>query len=335
MAELRADLVLEGGGVRGIAHVGAVSRLAEHGYRFPRVAGTSAGAIVGALVAAGMPPARMRETMESLDYRLFRDRGPLGRVPLVGRGLALALRDGIYQGDYLREWLGNELAELGVETFADLQREDLDSDLPPERRYKLVVMAADVTRGELVRFPWHYRSRYGLDPDAQLVVDAVRASMSIPFYFQPVTLTHADGRESILVDGGVLSNFPIDTFDRTDARTPRWPTFGVKLIPRLPEGRGELFPLLGIVPKGPLRLLELLISTMIVGHDQEQLAKPWVAARTMTVDTGGVNAVDFGLSDEQQEMLYRNGRQAAEDFLQRWDWEDYLRRHRGGGREGA
>ena len=51
--QLAADLVLEGGGVKGIALVGAISVLEERGYGFRRVAGTSAGAIVGALVAAG------------------------------------------------------------------------------------------------------------------------------------------------------------------------------------------------------------------------------------------------------------------------------------------
>jgi NTE family protein len=48
--QLRADLVCEGGGVKGVGLVGAVTAMAEHGYRFPRVAGSSAGAIVGSLV---------------------------------------------------------------------------------------------------------------------------------------------------------------------------------------------------------------------------------------------------------------------------------------------
>src|SRR5215218_658991 len=57
----QADLVLAGGGVKGIAHVGVLSVLHERGYRFERAAGTSAGAIVAALVAAGMSPPRMHE----------------------------------------------------------------------------------------------------------------------------------------------------------------------------------------------------------------------------------------------------------------------------------
>src|SRR5829696_3150734 len=66
---LDADLVLEGGGVKGIALAGAISVLQDRGYRFHRVAGTSAGAIVGALVAAGTPHTRLREMMRDLDYR--------------------------------------------------------------------------------------------------------------------------------------------------------------------------------------------------------------------------------------------------------------------------
>ena len=52
MSTVRVDLVCEGGGVRGIGLVGAVDALAAAGYRFPRVAGTSAGAIVASLIAA-------------------------------------------------------------------------------------------------------------------------------------------------------------------------------------------------------------------------------------------------------------------------------------------
>ena len=324
-----ADLVLEGGGVKGISHVGAISALEAAGYTFPRVAGASAGAIVGALVAAGMSADRLTRAMRAVDYRSFRDRGLLDRVPIVGRGLSLLLENGIYEGTAVREWLGNLLADEGVETFADLRTDDPDSALAPHQRYRLVVVVADLTHGELIRLPWDYERTYGLDPDRQLVVDAVRASMSIPFFYEPVTLEAADGTRSTLVDGGVLSNYPIDTFDRTDGRPPRWPTFGIKIVPQLPAGRARLFPLLGLVPFGPVRLLEQLVTTMMVGHDQAQLAKPWVAARTIRVDTGTISPVDFGLSDAEQETLYKAGRTAARHFLSRWDFDAYRTRFRG------
>jgi NTE family protein len=326
--EGRADLVLAGGGVKGIAHVGVLSVLHESGYSFERAAGTSAGAIVAALVAAGMSPQRMQKLLGELDYRAFRDQSRRDKVPVIGPALSLTLEDGLFEGAYLREWLEGQLSGLGVETFGDLRREDPQSSLPPEQQYTLVVMAADVTRGELVRLPWDYRDRYGLDPDRQRVADAVRASMSIPFFFEPVRLEGADGVSSTLVDGGVLTNFPIGTFDRTDGRTPRWPTFGVTLIPPLPVGNAKLFPGLGLFRRGPVHLLECLLTTMMVGHDQAQLRKPWVAARSIPIDTERVNVVDFDIDPTAQASLYEGGRGAAEAFLASWNWEEYLRRFR-------
>src|SRR5688500_120427 len=144
----RADLVLEGGGVKGIAHVGALHAIHDRGVTvYPRVAGTSAGSIVGALVAAGLPPARMLEIMQELDYRKVRDRAGVDRVPLIGKGLSLVFEDGIYEGNYIREFLGNVLADAGVQTFADLRIDGPEGDgLPPGRRYRLVGMAIDMSR---------------------------------------------------------------------------------------------------------------------------------------------------------------------------------------------
>lgn len=325
-----ADLVLEGGGVLGIGHVGALSVLETAGYSFPRVAGTSAGSIVGALAAAGMSSARMTEIMTTLDYRRFADRSLLDRVPIGGPLLSLVTDDGVFEGDHLREWLGNLLVdECGVESFGDLAIDDPDSSLPPEHRFRLVVTATDVTRGELVYFPWDYEGTYGLDPANQLVVDAVRASMSIPFFYEPAKLVASDGTTSTLVDGGVLSNFPIDLFDRTDGRAPRWPTFGIKLLPILPLEADKLLPIAGLFKHGPVALAADLAMTAIVGRDQAHLAKPWVKARTMQVDADGINPIDFGLSRAQANALFANGQAAATQFLTRWDWDDYLARFRG------
>lgn len=326
----RADLVLEGGGVKGIAHVGAIHALQDHGITtYPRVAGTSAGSIVGALAAAGLPATKMLEVMHGLEYRKVRDRRGISRVPMVGKALSLALADGIYEGEYVREFLGNVLHEAGVETFADLRLDPAEGRrLPPGQDYRLVVMATDITNGCLVRLPWDYQRLYGLDPDRQLVVDALRASMAIPLYFKPVRLRDAEGKESILVDGGMLSNFSIDVFDRSDGRPPRWPTFGVKLLPELPAGRMQFFPLLGLIPRGPLHLLELLIYTTLVGRDQTQLNQPWVDARTIRIDTTAAGIIDFGLDERAMEALCANGRTATEKFLAGWDFAAYRRRFR-------
>lgn len=328
----RADLVLSGGGVKGIGLVGAVVALMDAGYEAQRVSGTSAGSIVGAIVAAAsqgqkMSGAEVKDLALSLDYKKFLDPGPIERVPIVGPSIALLRGNGFYRGDYAHDWIANQLKSLGVSTFGDLAIDD--PDLPPERRYKLVVTVADVTTGQLVRLPWDYRRVYGLDPDEQEVADAVRASMSIPFYFRPVKLTGSTGLTSTLVDGGILSNFPIDTLDRTDGRKPRWPSFGVTVLPNLPEGDDAVIPALRALDLlGSTHLLEEVITTVLVGRDQAYLNQPWVSARAIRVDSTEVGFLDFGISADEIEALYEKGYSAAQNFLTTWDWRAYLAEYR-------
>jgi NTE family protein len=313
-----ADLVLEGGGVKGLGTAGAVMALLDAGYTVPRVAGTSVGAVAACFVAAGVDAAGFREVLGRLDLRRIPDRRiPL---PLVSESFSLLTHRGAYAGDWLHGWLTQELEQLGVRTFADLRRQDPGADPAldaPERRYKLVVMATDVTHGRLLRLPWDY-GLFGLDPDEQLVADAVRMSLSIPFYFEPCTLRDAgSGKASTIVDGGVLSNFAIEVFDRTDGRPPRWPTFGVRLFPDLPEGLGDVVPFYGAPMLPTVRLLEQVVATALVGNDQTHLDRPGVRDRTMTVDTSGTALTDFDIDGAHRQDLIARGERTARDFLQK------------------
>lgn len=323
---LKADLVLSGGGVKGIGLVGAVVALLEAGYSMPRVSGTSAGSIVGAILAAAqqgnqLTPEQVRELAMNLPYPKFLDAEPMTHIPVVGGGWDLLSGNGLYKGDFAHQWISNELKQLGVTTFGDLTLDD--PDLPPEQRYKLVVTVADVTLGQLVRLPWDYQRLYGLDPDEQPVADAVRASMSIPFFFRTAKLTSDAGLISTLVDGGVLSNFPLDSFDRPDCKTPRWPTFGVTLLPNLPQDNAKALGPLHYL--GGPNLLEDLITTMIVGRDQAYLNHPWVSARVIRVNSTGLGFLDFDISTEQKEALFERGYAAAQAFLSTWNWPQYLK----------
>jgi NTE family protein len=317
-----ADLVLEGGGVKGLGTAGAVMGLLDAGYRFPRVAGTSVGAVAACFAAAGADSAGFRDVLSRFDLSKVPDRRvPL---PLISESVSLFARRGAYTGDWIRSFLLRELGELGVRTFGDLRRDDAGDDpamATPDHRYKLVVMATDVTNGRLLRLPWDY-ARFGLDPDDQLVADAVRMSLSIPFYFEPRTLRNpATGDTATIVDGGVLSNFAIEIFDRTDGQKPRWPTFGVRLLPDLPAGLGDLVPFYGLPMLPTVRLLEQVVATALVGRDQTHLDRPGVRERTMTVDTAGTSITDFGIRAKKKSDLIERGRVAAADFLRRWEEE--------------
>lgn len=311
-----ADLVLEGGGVKGIGLVGAISVLEEHGYTFHRVAGTSAGAIVGSLVAAGMPVTDLVALMRAIDYHEFEDGDLLDKFGIPGKGLSILFEEGIYEGKYLTRWLGAELEKVGVRTFADLALDDPGASAGPARSSKLVVMTSDISEGRLVRLPWNY-DHYDLDPLQQRVVDAVRMSMSIPFFYEPVKL-----KKRWFVDGGMLSNFPVDTFDRTDGKPPRWPTFGIKLSAR---------PTANQVPHqidGVIGFAKAMLGTMTNFHDQIHLDDPSVVARTIFVDCGTVHATDFDIDAGTQNLLFESGRAAATRFLAAWDFDAYVAKHR-------
>ena len=145
--------------------------------------------------------------------------------------------------------------------------------------------------------------------------------MSIPFVFRPVTVTNATTKlTSTIVDGGILSHFPIDSLDRTDGRQPRWPTFGVTLLPVLPAGDDKVVPLLGLPLPGGLRLLEDVIATTLVGRDQAHLNQPWVSAPTIRVDSTEVGVLEFGITDAETQVVYQSGYDAASTFLSAWDW---------------
>jgi NTE family protein len=344
---VRADLVLEGGGARGLALGGAVAVLGERGVEFERVAGTSAGAIVGALVAAGLPPEGLDVLARDTSLSDIVPLGPLGRLGAVGRGVSVLFGLGLHDHRALKAWLDEQLGELGVETFGDLRHHDPDSSLPPDRAYRLVIIASDISRGRRVLLPWDLPD-YGLDPDRFRVADAVAASAAIPLAFEPVRLPLAadapvvDARsaprrpfgrrgtpEAVLVDGGLVSNFPVDVFDRTDGRRPRWPTIGVKLSAQLDAP----VPVRPVV--GPVGYLRSVISTAVTAWDQRQLDDPCVVERTVFIDTTGVGPLDFDLDAATRARLAASGRTNAQAWLDGWDEEGYLERCRGFERSGS
>jgi NTE family protein len=310
MSGERADLVCEGGGVRGIGLVGAVAALDAAGYTFPRVVGSSAGAVVASMVAAlqgaGEPLTRLQELMRTIDYSKFTDASCLGKIPVVGGGLSLLVSNGLYKGDYLEKLLRGLLADLGVHTFGDLRT----GEEPLQYGWSLVVTASDISRRRLVRVPWDLAS-YGIDPDDFSVARAVRASSAIPFFFEPVRV-----RKATWVDGGLLSNFPVELFDRPDAR-PEWPTFGIRLS--APPGIPPTHHVSGPLSEG-IAVLETLLSD----QDAAYINDPCTARRTIFVPAQDVSPIDFDITAEQRDALYEGGLLAGERFLADWDYAAYL-----------
>ncbi|HET7173715.1 MAG TPA: patatin-like phospholipase family protein [Nocardioidaceae bacterium] len=329
----QADLVLEAGGVKGLAFAGALGELARAGYRFPRIAGTSSGAISGAVLAAlehaGEPPERLLDVARTMDLRRFRDLGwghHLGPFHFVAEGARFVLSGGLYQGRYLHDWVAGVLRDLGVRTFADLRRVDPGSGLPADRDYSFLAVTSDISEHRMSLLPWDY-AYYGLDPDEQPVADAVRASAAIPFFYVPSILQTRTPRGAVtLVDGGLLSMYPITVFDQPGERLPRWPTFGIRLSAR-ESTRAADHPI-----RHPVGIAEALIETMLEGWDNRHIDNPSAIARTIFVDTGGISGLDFDLTAAQREQLIDAGRAAAAKFLSSWDFDRWRATYHPGAR---
>jgi NTE family protein len=302
------DLVFEGGGVKGIALVGAYSVLEEQGYRPQNMAGASAGAIVAALVAAGYSAAELREILGGLDFLSFKDRGWEDRLPALSKTISTLKDRGIYEGQAFLEWMRGLLEKKSVRTFGDLMRRP---EAEPVYRHKLQVVASDLTEQRLLVLP-RDAHRLGIEnPDELEVALAVRMSMSIPLFFEPVSFTNPKThREHLIVDGGMLSNFPVWIFD---AEEPQWPTFGLKFIEedaRAPLGAlgfgGELFTLVDYTRN--------LVETMLEAHDRLYIEESDFE-RTIAIDSLGVGITEFDLPRKRAMELYDSGRAAAEEFL--------------------
>ena len=139
----------------------------------------------------------------------------------IAKWLHLYWRMGIYKGDVFEEWLKKILAAKGVYTFADLPNEAVR------------VIASDLSTGSILILPDDLE-KYGIPKETFPVARAIRMSCSLPYFFEPVKLRSLTGT-NIIIDGGLLSNFPMWLFQKENRR-PLRPVIGVKLSDK-PENR--------------------------------------------------------------------------------------------------
>jgi len=119
--EKKYNAVFEGGGVRGIAHVGAAGVLEKKGFRINNTVGSSAGAIIAALYACGYTSKELKEILEELDFAKFKQEGFLSSIGVVGKTLSVIMKYGIYNADYFEAWLNDLLKRKNITKFKDLK----------------------------------------------------------------------------------------------------------------------------------------------------------------------------------------------------------------------
>lgn len=197
----KVGLVLSGGGAKGLVHIGVIKALEENHIPIDYIAGTSMGAIIGGLYASGYSVDEMERLFKSEDFKLW----ATGIIPpkyiyyfkKLDDNSSFIDLDFAKKEDKLKLFLPTNLIPSGQMDFAFMQlfspatalsHNDFDRLFVPFR-----CVATDIYKNDLVVLK---KGDLG---------SAIRASMTIPFYFKPIEIDSV-----LLFDGGLLNNFPYD-----------------------------------------------------------------------------------------------------------------------------
>jgi len=318
------NIVLEGGGIRGFAYIGAYEVLDSLHIleSVERIGGSSAGAIQAALLAVGYTPAEMKEIAQTIPLNKFND----GGWSVIGGTRRLRKQFGWYKGDAFAQWIGELIAEKtgsSSTTFSELHA------LKNEKGYKdLYVTGTDLTYQCLRIFS------YEQYPDMS-IRDAVRISMSIPLYYKPVLIDDAGKVYStndqtknlhVMVDGGVLSNYPIHMFDSTKYSSnndsinvfyTNTETLGI-LLERSAQIEHNLQNT-GVAPMNITKMNEFSAALYftLVDKPNPELRNASVLKRTISIDNLNLSPRVRKLDSEIVEALINSGRRGAIDFFKK------------------
>lgn len=366
------DLVMEGGGMLGVALVGYTYVLEQMGIRFLGIGGTSAGSVNALLLAAlGRPdepksPELLRELTRKNFYDFVdgdSDARDLTDTYVSGAGaIRLAVKAmqvidnldndlGLHPGNAFFEWISEILQRVDIRTVRDLKNrmhrlprglrvEKGDGsnpellDTPQKACNRLAIVAADVSTETKVVFP-EMAPFYWADPERLNPAHFVRASMSIPFFFQPYRVgglpqdagararwesvgfyPEREGgvpRDACFIDGGIMSNFPIDLF-HDPQQVPAAPTFGVKL--EYDRRRREV--------AGPIGLLGAMFNSARHCLDYDFIRRnPDYKHLVTWIPAHDFNWLDFNIDKTTQSQLFLEGAKEAVKFLRGFDWVQY------------
>jgi len=312
------NLVFKGGGVRGIAYMGAFQVLDELNVlkNIERVAGTSSGAIAATLVSFRKNTMDTLELFNTLDLQKVPQRAVKGNeknIILLKNSenyTRLFEKFGWYSSAYFHNWLQSIIADQcrgnPRATFSDFQKLGYRN---------LHIIASNISRHRAEVFSVNNT------PNVE-VADAVRMSMSIPLFFEALRF---DGKKmgvgDYYVDGGLFNNYPIHIFDQPvyakESKSYRdginWETLGLFLFPSKLFDKDKVDE-----PKNLWEFLDLTVRSLYDSHQVSNLVENMAdKQRTIEISDCGISSTQFDLSPESKEyqQLFTAGRVATEKFF--------------------
>lgn len=282
------NLVLKGGGVKGIAYVGALQLLEDKNLlsQLENVAGTSAGAITAALVALDYTAKEIHDIVFDLDFKSFEDHKSPVRI---------ATKYGLYRGDAFLAWIKKLIVKKGLKEDANFE------DLINAGHKNLSVFATDLFTRDAQCLSFE------TTPKA-IVAEAVRSSMSIPLFFKGWKFSNNIPNDHLYVDGGVLMNYPMHFYINDKANLEN--TVGLYLSNL--TGKKEVHSF-GNAHIG--KYIKALFETILKAQRMDFINDKEETDRTININDLGVSAIDFDLSDDTKKALIKEGKNAAAQFI--------------------
>ncbi len=254
---------------------------------------------------------------------------------------------GINPGDYFYNWIKGKMSENGVHTVSDLNRKA--ANLSPlhlriphelglqELKGDITLIASELVTQNKIQFP-QMCYLFRKDIDTLQPAGFIRASMSIPVFFESYFITDIPCRDEEIrklwsdtfnerdppqtarfVDGGILSNFPINLFYNQNVKVPRVPTFGIDLDDSRPGDQTK-----HAVTWSLGGYLGRIFNTVRSYYDKDFLLKNKVYEKGIgVIHLPEYNWLNFFLTDEEKKDMFVKGARAATEFLLGFNWEDY------------
>jgi NTE family protein len=310
------NLVFEGGGIRGIAYAGVVYELEHGGYMsgIEKVGGTSAGAITALFIALDYKSSEIEDIISQTEFKEFND----GQYMFIGGISRFKETYGWYRHGEFDQWLEKVIKDKTGN--ADITFEELS-----QKGFRdLYITATCLNKQKLLVFS---KENY---PNMK-VKDAVVSSMSIPLYFEAVFIDSAGNRFDkqnaqntldVVVDGGILGNYPIFLFDETitdslgqTSRIPNPYTIGVRIDTENQIKNDSINQELVEMPINDITgYMNAFYNIIIENLNRPQLnEQDW--KRTISVSSVGIGPKIKNLSEEQKNALVESGKKSARKYL--------------------
>jgi NTE family protein len=287
------NLALKGGGVKGVAYVGAIKELDKAGVfnTIERVAGTSAGALMACMISLGYNANEIEELMVAMNFNSFKT----GWNPL-----RIVTRFGLFTGQYIIDLVSGYLENSPMKLKADATFMDMRNAGCKD----LYVFACNTGMHTVHEF----------SPDATpdvKVREAIRASMSIPFFFKGWRFTHPGAKEHLFIDGGVVYNYPLSFFDDARFTDDDVNKESIGLYLYSTQKQKDIYCRWG----RPLFFSHHLFESILDAQDYIILRDREQTSRSILIDDLGLAATDFNISTEKKNALMESGSSAAQSFI--------------------